>query len=204
YIQMDSLKQSEKNVLEQLQISSYNENYGEVIDDIIADGFDINPIYSVKEIANLLDTSEHTIRYYDKVNMFPFVTRDSGNRRVFSKLDAFLGRSINCFRSVDFTLEECREFNVLTLKGDSTIPARADMLRNQQHKPEEQLKDIQIKLQKVGYKLEYFESLEDEVLQEIKTGTFVNKGRSSLKNCRLFIQKKFFEAGLVDSIEIDI
>lgn len=201
---MKELDERTRAIFEQLQIDAYDEDFMEVFDKIITDGFDIEPIYTVKELANLIDTSEHTIRYYDNLNMFPFVRRDRGNRRLFSKLDAFLGRSINCFRSVDYTLDECKEANLMALKGDATIPERTDLLRRKKQELEEQKKELEIKLQKIQHKLEYFEQLETEVKQEMEAGTFVDKGRSSLKNCRLFIQKRFYEAGLVDSIDIDI
>lgn len=197
------MTEHEKEVLKQLDIDSYVEAYREVFDKI-TEGFDITPVYTVKEMADLLDTSEHTIRYYDKENMFPFITRDAKNRRLFSKLDAFLGRSINCFRNEGLSLEECRRQNILTLKGDITIPDRAEFFRHKIRETEEQIKELQTVLEKLHLKLEYFESLEGEVLQELADGTFEDKGRSTLRNCRFFIQKKFYEAGLVDQIEIDI
>lgn len=193
----------EKEVLKQLDIDSYVEAYREVFDKI-TEGFDITPIYTVKEIADLLDISEHTIRYYDKEKMFPFITRDSKNRRLFSKLDAFLGRSINCFRAEGFSLEECRQQNILTLKGDITIPDRAEFFRNKIKETENEIEELKVRLEKLNLKLEYFAGMEKEVLQELEDGTFEDKGRSTLKNCRFFIQKKFYDAGLVDKIEIDI
>jgi len=136
--------------------------------------------------------------------MFPFVTRDANNCRRYSKLDAFLGRSINCLRSVGFPVETCRQINILVLKGDVTIPERAELMRIRKLELTKELEDIKRKLEKLEYKLEYYEDIEHQVLQEIDEGTFVDRGRSSLRNCRLYIQKKFYEAGLVDSIDIDI
>ena len=178
------------------------EHYRDVLSHII-EGYDIEPRYTVKELAELIDTSEHTIRFYDKEGLFPFVMRDKNNRRLFSKLDAFLGRSTNCFRGVGFSLDECRHMNVLNLKGDITIPERAEMLRKKYQETLDQIAELEIRLKKLKHKSEFFESYEKEILDELANGTFQEKGRSTLRNCHLFAHKKFLEAGLIDPEDVE-
>ena len=44
-------------------------------------------MYTIKEVAAAVGESEHTIRYYCKEGLFPFLVRDKNNVRKFSKED---------------------------------------------------------------------------------------------------------------------
>lgn len=44
-------------------------------------------MYTIKEAAAKVGESEHTIRYYCKEGLFPFLTRDKNNVRKFSEVD---------------------------------------------------------------------------------------------------------------------
>lgn len=62
------------------------------LDNIIENGisidYDTKPKYTVKELSKKLGLSSHTIRFYDKEHLFPFVKRDICNdERLFSEAD---------------------------------------------------------------------------------------------------------------------
>lgn len=40
-------------------------------------------MYSVKEVAKLLDLTEHTVRYYTDKGLVPNIKRDKNNNRLF-------------------------------------------------------------------------------------------------------------------------
>ena len=40
--------------------------------------------YSIKQVAGMLNMTEHTIRYYTDINLFP-CRRGRGNRRIFDE-----------------------------------------------------------------------------------------------------------------------
>ncbi|NQE00536.1 MerR family transcriptional regulator, partial [Staphylococcus xylosus] len=52
----------------------------------------------VKQVADNLGISEHTIRYYDKAGLFPFVTRNKNGYRDFSVEDLYWIEFIKCMR----------------------------------------------------------------------------------------------------------
>ena len=58
------------------------------LDNIIENGisidYDTKPKYTVKQMAKKLGLSTHTIRFYDKEHLFPFVKRDISNERIFN------------------------------------------------------------------------------------------------------------------------
>ena len=45
---------------------------------------DKTPKYTVKEVAQMMKISVHTIRYYDNEGLIPFVSRTQSNIRMFS------------------------------------------------------------------------------------------------------------------------
>lgn len=166
--------------------------------------WDTTSKYTVKELAKLIEISEHTVRYYDKEHIFPFVSRDANNVRHFSMVDAFFGRAVKCLRSVGLPIEECREFVLLTLKGDVTVSERAKLMREQEEKLVCQIEELKKELRDIQYKKMFFDSVEVPILEELRQGTFKEKGRTTLKKSRTFIQKKMYEDGLIPEIKIDI
>lgn len=74
------------------------------LDSIIENGisidYDTRPKYTVKELSKKLGLSSHTIRFYDKEHLFPFVKRDvSNDERLFSVLfhKQILEFTISCY-----------------------------------------------------------------------------------------------------------
>ena len=45
---------------------------------------DRTPKYTVKEVAEMMELSPYTVRYYDNIGLIPFVDRTDGNIRLFS------------------------------------------------------------------------------------------------------------------------
>ena len=57
-------------------------------------------MYTIKEVAKLMDISEHTLRFWAKSGFFPSITRDSNNVRLFSEHDLGWVKIVKCLRSV--------------------------------------------------------------------------------------------------------
>lgn len=58
-------------------------------------------MYTIKEVADKMEVSEHTLRFWAKSGFFPFVTRNQNNIRMFSDDDLNWVELLNvCARSV--------------------------------------------------------------------------------------------------------
>ena len=44
-------------------------------------------MYTIKEVAEKMDVSEHTLRFWAKSGFFPLIKRDANNIRQFSESD---------------------------------------------------------------------------------------------------------------------
>lgn len=78
----------------------------------------------VKQVAKTLDISEHTIRYYDKAGLFPFVARDNNGYRDFSEEDLFWIEFIKCMRQTHMPVAQLKEVAELYEQGSVTKSQR--------------------------------------------------------------------------------
>ena len=94
--------------------------------------------YTVKEMATILGTSEHTIRYYTNLNILP-CTRDANNHRIFEE------EAVNCFKSIKqlqkggMPIEEIKKYGELCQGGKKTIKQRYEILEQQKEEAAQKL-----------------------------------------------------------------
>ena len=60
--------------------------------------YDRTPKYTVKQVAEMMEMSAYTIRYYENAGLIPDVDRSGGNARMFS--DYTLGVMPRCTNSL--------------------------------------------------------------------------------------------------------
>ena len=86
--------------------------------------------YTVKQIAELMGMSEHTIRYYTDLNLLP-VNRDNGNRRVFDEESINWLMGIKCLKGCGMSIEDIKRYGDLCLQGNATLAERREIMRSQ-------------------------------------------------------------------------
>jgi len=116
-------------------------------------------MYTVKEVSEIFNISVHTIRYYDKEHLFPYVTRGKHGERLFSDEDLQWVQLVKCMRQADMPLSEIRRYSDLCKLGDSTIPERYEMMLEQKTKIEANLEDMKKRLDYVEYKVKFYKDL---------------------------------------------
>ena len=78
-------------------------------------------MYTVGEMAKLLNIPGSTLRYYDKEGLLPFVERSSGGIRMFQEKDYEWLKVISCLKKAGMSLKDIREYINLAMQGDDTI-----------------------------------------------------------------------------------
>ncbi|MDO4558059.1 MAG: MerR family transcriptional regulator [Planctomycetia bacterium] len=119
------------------------------------------PRYSVGEVAEMMRISIHTLRYYDKLGLFPFLRRDENNVRLFSDFDLRWVRIVHCLRSTGLPLMEVRRYVELCLAGDSTIDERAEIIYRQEETLRENIRAMEEQLKILQVKKSYYEALQE-------------------------------------------
>lgn len=116
-------------------------------------------MYTIKEVAKLMDISEHTLRFWAKSGFFPSITRDSNNVRLFSEHDLGWVRIVKCLRAVGTENKAIKRYIDLCLVGDSTIPERFGIIKATKIKALQQMEDLKKQLELLDYKENYYENL---------------------------------------------
>ncbi len=120
---------------------------------------DKTPKYTVKEVAQIMKISAHTVRYYDNEGLIPFVSRTQSNARMFSEYDLSWIRTVHCLRATNLSINDIKKYIELCLKGNKTIPQRAKIIFNQEKNLKEYLKQLQEQMKVLQIKKKYYTNL---------------------------------------------
>lgn len=108
--------------------------------------------YTISETAKIIDASPHTIRYYSKVGLLPFVERNENGIRLFKEEDFKWLFLIDCLKNTGMQLSGIKQFVEWALEGDSTIDQRLKLFEEQEIAAQEQLAKAQEYLDFIKYK----------------------------------------------------
>lgn len=120
--------------------------------------------YSIKDMAEHMGVTAHTLRYYEKEGIIPFVDRDDQGNRVYKDHTIDWLGFIKCLRETGMSIKDLKHFATLSMSGDHTIPERKEILYAHRKIMEKQLEDTITYLKKINWKIEYYESLSSDEL----------------------------------------
>lgn len=124
-------------------------------------------MYTVKEVAEKMDISEHTLRFWAKSGFFPFVKRDKNNIRMFSEDDLAWVRIVKCLRSVGTENKAIKRYIDLCIQGDSTIKERYQIILDTKAKALEQLEELHKQIDILNYKENFYKNLIKNNLKDV-------------------------------------
>ena len=116
-------------------------------------------MYTIKEVAEKMDVSEHTLRFWAKSGFFPFIKRDANNIRLFSEKDLEWVKIVKCLRSVGTENKAIKRYIDLCIVGDSTIPERYGIIQATKIKAQQQMEDLKKQLALLDYKEKFYQNL---------------------------------------------
>lgn len=121
---------------------------------------------TIKEVSEKYGISQDTLRYYERIGMIPPVTRTAGGIRNYAEADLQWVELVKCMRSVGLPVKALIEYVRLFRKGDSTIPARLQLLTEQRETLLEQRRQIDETLSCLDYKIgRYEEAVQTGILR---------------------------------------
>ncbi|UDM32556.1 MerR family transcriptional regulator [Lentilactobacillus laojiaonis] len=135
--------------------------------------------YSIKIIAEYFDLPISTIRYYDKQGLLPFVAKDANGRRIFTRADFGLIKTIICLKNTDMPLGDIKEYITLVMQGPKTIEQRRKLLQVQKNRVLEKQRILDINLKEIDRKIDRY-SRDDAV--EIIGADFRRAGQDKIEN----------------------
>ena len=116
-------------------------------------------MYTIKEVAEKMDISEHTLRFWAKSGFFPFVKRNQNNIRQFSDNDLEWVKIVKCLRSVGTENKAIKRYIDLCIVGDSTIKERYKIILGTKEKALVQMEELKKQLAILEYKENFYKNL---------------------------------------------
>lgn len=128
---------------------------------------------TIKEVSEKYAITQDTLRYYERVGVIPAVTRTSGGIRDYREDDLKWVELAVCMRNAGLPIESLIEYQRLYQAGDSTIPARLELLTGQMEVLQKQKEQIEETINRLAYKISRYE-------EAVRTGvlTWPQKGQN--------------------------
>ena len=114
--------------------------------------------YTIGKAAKIIGVTTHTLRYYDKEGMLPFVDKSESGARIFKESDFEWLYIIECLKKTGMPLKDIKIFVDWGMAGDETIDQRYAMFYAQKEKVQAQIAELNEALDVLKYKCWYYET----------------------------------------------
>lgn len=107
----------------------------------------IESFTSIGEIADKLDISQRTIRYYEEIGLLNSIKRVEGGRRIYTDADFRRLKLIKRLKIMGMTLSEMQELEAMwTIEksNDKVLKRLMELLNNQLHRLDDRIADLNI------------------------------------------------------------
>ena len=111
----------------------------------------------IAEVSEQSGMSVDTLRYYERVGLIPPVNRSESGIRDYNELDLRRVDFIKCMRSAGLPIEVLIDYVALVQKGDKTIEARKEILKEQRQLLAARMQEMQKTLDILDHKIEVYE-----------------------------------------------
>jgi DNA-binding transcriptional MerR regulator len=115
-------------------------------------------MYSINEVAALFDVTAHTLRYYDKEGLLPFVGRNEAGNRIFSDQDLVLVKLICCLKNTGMPIKEIKRYIEMLMEGEHTVDTRREMILAQRKEVLRQMDELKKNLNILDLKAAFYDS----------------------------------------------
>ena len=115
--------------------------------------------YTIIEVEKKTGVSSHTLRFWAKKGLFPFVEKDDNQVKYFSERDVEWVRWINWFRKSQMDIPTIRHYINLANKGDSTTQERRDIIARQREIVADNIEELKTILDTLDYKLGVYDEM---------------------------------------------
>lgn len=113
--------------------------------------------YSIGDVVKKTGLSAHTLRYYEKEGLLPFVQRNSSGIRVYTEIELQWLTMIECLKQSGLQIKEIAQYIQWFNEGDSTLPERLEMFRKRKELIEQEIKSLKRVLNKITFKTILYE-----------------------------------------------
>lgn len=117
-------------------------------------------IYTINQVAELFDLPAHTLRYYDKEGLLPFISRDKNGNRLFSDRDLNWVALICCLKNTGMPIKEIKQYSDWCKEGSQRFDERKNLLISHREQVLKQIEDLSKNLELIDSKIATYEDPE--------------------------------------------
>lgn len=115
-------------------------------------------MFTVKEAAEIMGISPHSLRFYDNEGLLPTLSKRN-KRRLFSYEDLEWVYNIMCWRDTGMSLADIRRYIELAREGDDTVDERYEMILRQRDRAIEEVKAARQRVKMLQRKVLWYQAL---------------------------------------------
>ncbi len=112
--------------------------------------------FHIGELATRTGRSIHALRWYEAQGLVPGVTRDSGNRRVYSELHLSWIDLIHRLRRTGMSIAQIREYAALVKQGSRSLRRRREILATHRSRVEAKISEWAKALELIDHKIDFY------------------------------------------------
>ncbi|GGG53066.1 MerR family transcriptional regulator [Paenibacillus radicis (ex Gao et al. 2016)] len=127
--------------------------------------------YTISQIAERTGLTTHTLRYYDKQGLLPFVDRDKAGNRDFKESDFVWLDIITCLKKSGMPVKQIRTYINMCMEGDATLTERLETFEAHKKAVLEKLNELTKYLKKIDFKIDYYKTAIDAGTEAIHAQT---------------------------------
>ncbi|AIQ30641.1 MULTISPECIES: MerR family transcriptional regulator [Paenibacillus] len=124
-------------------------------------------MYSINEVAAICEVTAHTLRFYDKEGLLPFVGRNGAGNRIFSDGDLSLVKVICCLKNTGMPIKDIKKYIELIMEGDSTKETRRSIMIEHRKEVVRQMDELKKNLNIIDLKVALYETNNMDLLREL-------------------------------------
>ncbi|AKG37854.1 MerR family transcriptional regulator [Paenibacillus durus ATCC 35681] len=119
--------------------------------------------YTIGQVAEKSNLSIHTLRYYEKEGILPFIKRNESGIRIYEDEHIEWLKFICCLRDTGMSISQLKEFVELTVQGDATIEERIQMLELQKKTVQDQVNTLMSYIGMIDFKIDRYSKEKDGI-----------------------------------------
>lgn len=116
-------------------------------------------MYTIKQIRELTNLTEHTIRYYDKEGLIPYLTRTESGIRQFSEDNLEWINLVCCLRDSGMPVTEIKEFIRICLSDTDLLDDKKALLLKHRTKILADIATLENSLSIINYKIDHYKEI---------------------------------------------
>lgn len=118
---------------------------------------------TISQVANRLDLSPHTIRYYERIGLFDSVGRSGNGHRAFAEKDLLWAEFLLRLKATGMPIQQMLRYAELRRLGDSTLAQRRGLLELHRKAVELRIGKLSESLEVLDKKILIYQQLEKKV-----------------------------------------